>query len=203
MSSTVNTEPITQTGNKQKHGLGSGTSAHGCKSANIVPTVHGVSLSSNPIPSNPALHSAFTLTPGPLDNFSSLVETSTSCTTGATDVWYFVQGVNSKTKPVQSQPLKNNKVSKSSQVLKNLHFQHVNCASMCTMLIFFLQDSVTILDCKDNDWTSWKNVEGQTDTIHNHLKKAHGKYWHEVVLLKQLKGWTTFGTSNKASPAAE
>lgn len=52
---------------------------------------------------------------------------------------------------------------------------------------------------RDDDWTSWKNVEGQTDAIRTHLKKAHGKYWREMVLLKQLKGWTKFGTSNNAS----
>jgi hypothetical protein len=55
-----------------------------------------------------------------------------------------------------------------------------------------------------DEWTTWKNVEGQTTAIRNHLKsQSHEKVWHDMVLLKQLKGWETLGTSNKNSPSGE
>ncbi|KAJ7794068.1 hypothetical protein B0H14DRAFT_2622246 [Mycena olivaceomarginata] len=57
---------------------------------------------------------------------------------------------------------------------------------------------------RGDQWTTWKNVKGQTTAIHNHLKsQSHEKVWHDIVLLKQLKGWETLGTSNKNSPSGE
>jgi hypothetical protein len=39
------------------------------------------------------------------------------------------------------------------------------------------------------DHSVWRNVEGQTTTIRNHLKSdEHVNIWRDVVLLKQLKG---------------
>jgi hypothetical protein len=51
------------------------------------------------------------------------------------------------------------------------------------------------------DRSVWRNVEGQTTSIRNHLKSdEHVKVSRDMVLLKQLKGWETLGTSNKHTP---
>ena len=42
-------------------------------------------------------------------------------------------------------------------------------------------------------WTTWKNVEGQTASIRQHLRGKHGKVWRDVVVLRQLKGWKEVG----------
>lgn len=39
-------------------------------------------------------------------------------------------------------------------------------------------------------WTTWKNVSGQTSAIRSHLKEKHYRTWRELVMLNQLKGWT-------------
>lgn len=156
-SSTVNTdersEPITQTGNKRKRGSGTTSGRKRANNRDIVPTptpvahtpaVHGVGPSSNPIPSNPTLNPAFNHTPGPSTNFGSLVETGTGCTTGATDVWYFVQGVNSKTKPVQPQ---NNKVSGKRPSPKEFAFlacRLCKCVYNIIFFLFYLQTSIIL-----------------------------------------------------------
>ena len=56
---------------------------------------------------------------------------------------------------------------------------------------------------RDDSWSTWKNVEGQTTAIRNHLKLKHGRYWQDMVLLKHLKGWKKLGTSNKDSPSGQ
>ena len=56
---------------------------------------------------------------------------------------------------------------------------------------------------RDDSWSTWKNVEGQTTAIRNHLKLKHGRYWRDMVLLKHLKGWKKLGTSNKDSPSGQ
>ncbi|KAJ7790833.1 hypothetical protein B0H14DRAFT_2625605 [Mycena olivaceomarginata] len=97
-------------------------------------------------------------------------------------VWYFIRGVHSDTKP---ESLPEREVISTKRPGKE--FSHLACRL-----------------CTGDEWTTWKNVKGQTTAIHNHLKsQSHEKVWHDIVLLKQLKGWETLGTSNKNSPSGE
>ncbi|KAJ7702894.1 hypothetical protein B0H16DRAFT_736274 [Mycena metata] len=58
--------------------------------------------------------------------------------------------------------------------------------------------------CTIDNWTTWRNVEGQTTAIRNHLKSGeHGKLWHDMVVLQKLKGWETLGTAYKDTSSGE
>lgn len=57
----------------------------------------------------------------------------------------------------------------------------------------FLKTYLIILPRFEISWTTWKNVEGQTASIRQHLRGKHGKVWRDVVVLRQLKGWKEVG----------
>ncbi|KAJ6620952.1 hypothetical protein B0H10DRAFT_2432551 [Mycena sp. CBHHK59/15] len=100
----------------------------------------------------------------------------------ASYVWYFVRGVHPDVAPVS---LPEREVL--STKLPDKKFAHLACR-LCSL----------------DEWTTWKNVEGQTTAIRKHLRSpAQNKLWRDLVLLKQLKGWETLGTSNKDSPCGE
>ena len=56
----------------------------------------------------------------------------------------------------------------------------------------FLKAYLIILLRFEISWTTWKNVEGQTAFIRQHLRGKHGKDW-DVVVLRQLNGWKEVG----------
>ncbi|KAJ7703836.1 hypothetical protein B0H14DRAFT_3903685 [Mycena olivaceomarginata] len=53
--------------------------------------------------------------------------------------------------------------------------------------------------CPLDKWRTWKNVNGQTSVICDHLKADHYRVWVDVVFHKKLKGWETIGASRKAA----
>ncbi|KAJ6538757.1 hypothetical protein B0H10DRAFT_1971341 [Mycena sp. CBHHK59/15] len=53
--------------------------------------------------------------------------------------------------------------------------------------------------CPLDKWRTWKNVDGQTSVIRDHLKADHYRVWVDVVFHKKLKGWNTIGASRKAA----
>ena len=48
-------------------------------------------------------------------------------------------------------------------------------------------------------WHVWKNTEGMTVAIREHLKGYHEKQWRETVVAQRLKGWEEL--SGMAGPA--
>jgi hypothetical protein len=45
-------------------------------------------------------------------------------------------------------------------------------------------------DCRDV-WQVWKNTEGQTSLIREHLNTKHHTIYCETIAIKRLKGWET------------
>jgi hypothetical protein len=82
----------------------------------------------------------------------------------------------------------------------NFRTWHVASArAYCILFASFF--SLIYLYCiRLEKWSTWKNVDGQTTAIQNHLKVEHGKVWRELILLKQLKGWETIGASTQTAP---
>lgn len=89
---------------------------------------------------------------------------------------------------------------RNGPIRRNIHICRVAFARKC--IVSFDPGFEYSLNRSGDDWTTWKNVEGQTTAIRNHLK-THDKLWSDLVLLKQLKGWDRMGTSNKNSPSGE
>ncbi|KAJ7794573.1 hypothetical protein B0H14DRAFT_2621774 [Mycena olivaceomarginata] len=112
-------------------------------------------------------------------NFGSVLDNNTVSSASATDVWFFVRGVNSNAVPT-SPP------EPSEMLIKRpdkMEFSHLACRF-----------------CSLERWSTWKNVDGQTPAIRNHLKAEHGKIWRVLVLLKQIKGGETIGASTETAP---
>ncbi|KAF8154648.1 hypothetical protein B0H34DRAFT_799411 [Crassisporium funariophilum] len=121
------------------------------------------------------LHPLIARVHGPISHHGSLLNDTSSpnnSTTLATDVWYFTRGLTSDeppfTIPEKEKPLE---IRPDPKV-----FEILSC-------IICLRDEGTI----------WKNTNGQSKTICKHMVKKHGKYWHDIVILKQLKGWQQLG----------
>ncbi|KAJ7735047.1 hypothetical protein B0H16DRAFT_1765616 [Mycena metata] len=113
-------------------------------------------------------------------NLGSLLDKPDKNSVAASDVWYFVRGAhsNEKAAPPANEVLSTKRPDKHQ-------YAHLVCRL-----------------CTGNNWTTWRNVDGQTSAIRNHLKsESHAKVWRDMVLLKQLKGWETLGTSNKETPS--
>ncbi|PPR07616.1 hypothetical protein CVT24_004169 [Panaeolus cyanescens] len=88
----------------------------------------------------------------------------------ASDVWYCTCGLVSNQKPAQMLP---DWEKRSRQRPDKEKYKYLGC----------------ILCPFDRAWTTWKNTEGQSKTIQNHLHKHHFKIWRELVVMHQLKGW--------------
>ncbi|KAJ6597887.1 hypothetical protein B0H10DRAFT_1959640 [Mycena sp. CBHHK59/15] len=111
-------------------------------------------------------------------DFGSLLDKRTSSSASATDVWYFVRGVHTDAKPAT--PL--SEIEMTPKRPDRKEFSHVACRF-----------------CPLDKWRTWKNVDGQTSVIRDHLKADHYRVWVDVVFHKKLKGWNTIGASRKAA----
>ncbi|PPR04216.1 hypothetical protein CVT24_013300 [Panaeolus cyanescens] len=88
----------------------------------------------------------------------------------ASDVWYCTRGLVSNQKPAQ---MSSDWEKRSRQRPDKEKYKFLGC----------------ILCPFDSAWTTWKNTEGQSKTIRNHLHKHHFKIWRELVVMHELKGW--------------
>lgn len=112
-SNTLN-EPPSQTGTKRKRTTGTSARARKRRTATATSDLHTPSQTAIPAvagvgpvtdedastsESGPSLHPAFTQTQGPSTTLGSLLSKRGSKTQGASDVWYFTQGIHSIVRP--------------------------------------------------------------------------------------------------------
>jgi hypothetical protein len=131
-------------------------------------------------------------------NFGSVLDNNTVSSASATDVWFFVHGVNSDAVPTSPPEPSEMSIKRPDK----MEFSHLACR-FCSCVLHFLRIlcSLMYLSCiRLERWSTWKNVDGQTTAIRNHLKAEHGKIWRVLVLLKQIKGWETIGASTETAP---
>ncbi|KAJ6615846.1 hypothetical protein B0H10DRAFT_1949585 [Mycena sp. CBHHK59/15] len=117
----------------------------------------------------------------PSANLGSLVNKPATSGAAATDVWFFIRGVDT---PVAPEKLPEPQPSDMEETrLDKKVFPYLACRF-----------------CPVEKWTTWKNVEGQTASIRHHLETVHGRVWREIVYHRHLKGWETIGTSPTLAP---
>ena len=98
----------------------------------------------------------------------------------ATDVWYFCRPQNSPTKPVeqltpdQDQP----------PLTRRPRSKYVIC-KLCTYVVLFASRDRPDILC--SEWYPYKNVDGVTTTIRNHLRGRHKDEFEAVVHTLKLK----------------
>ncbi|KAL0568490.1 hypothetical protein V5O48_013490 [Marasmius crinis-equi] len=111
---------------------------------------------------------------------SKIEEHRESRTKGATDVWFFFEGVNvlrvgweGGTPPP---PIDDNPESEKRPSPKQ--YQHLLCRL-----------------CDREDWSTYKNTDGQSSTLRDHLKREHLVVWKNTVKTRKLKGWETIDST--------
>ncbi|KAJ6631140.1 hypothetical protein B0H10DRAFT_1938681 [Mycena sp. CBHHK59/15] len=149
------------------------------------PSVFGVGPSTSAVDaaataSDSVFHPSLVNIPG--INFGSLLEKPTGSGASATDVWTFVCGVHTDAAPptpllpLEMTPIRPDKKK----------FSHLACRC-----------------CSLDKWRTWKNVDGQTMAIRDHLKAAHSKVYREIVLTKKLKGFETLAAMTQVAPGEQ
>ncbi|KAF5319548.1 hypothetical protein D9619_008318 [Psilocybe cf. subviscida] len=103
--------------------------------------------------------------------FESVIPRNTNVSgADASDVWYFVRGLIAEEKPAVA-PIAE-PVSRKQPDRKMYNFL------LCRL-------------CGFDIWHTWKNSDGQTTTIRQHLLKHHQLSWEDMVIKEQLKNWQT------------
>ncbi|KAF5309470.1 hypothetical protein D9619_012446 [Psilocybe cf. subviscida] len=102
-------------------------------------------------------------------NFESLLPKSTNAPGyAATDVWYFVRGIEAAEKPL---------IAPSNEAVSK---QQPDCTKYPSLLCRF---------CGFEGRKVWTNSDGQTATIRRHFIKEHRPIWEEMVIKERLKNW--------------
>lgn len=148
--------------------------------------VHGAGPINPPLP--------FISPPAVLQSYGSVAAKPTHAPkSDATHVWFFVRGLSNR-EIGQAPPL----APPSMKQPSTAEFPVLGCR-LCTSVtsIVCLQFYWLFLGYSYPKWTTWKNCDGQTKTIRNHLESAHQLLWEELVIVYKLKGWETIQEQQK------